>query len=516
MNAEEDFKQASGLSGDYELGTGSGTDDSAALQSVFDQVENQKASAVELPLNHYDYLLNQGLNLSIPGGGVSGRKLPSYGRGSGRKGNLVIGSGASYGIGVGLGIAPSDTVDNKADSWTFEKLGFLPQKGTPYKAKTGILFGRQTNGPDRFVHLDRISAKELFAAFTLEPARAGLSTNIANLVVTNSVLSGNRYAVYVPSGSPVYGLRFINVQAEHNNNGSGSDSFDGGAVHGDIQGAVTIKDCMLEGQPNAINLFPSRGRLVFEASSNYVEKNTVNNSQYVFRLQTNGHHLDSHAKIGPNFYSGNSFPSDYAIVSGKGSWTLEVVDDKPTTFEFWEGSLLRGSDIFPSNVEHFKIRGVGNAKKPEIYLKNGGFGDDPGDLWIRSEGASEEAPVDGLEGIVTDVPLNVGDLVSISVRVRCNFSSSSILKSQIRTTSGSFLESLGDTRVRDISKGDWVTINYIFVSKKKTSNFKFAYGRAGAGTSDIEIAGTATKNFGTYQNNGQTVVNVRPVRPIKE
>src|SRR3546814_185743 len=216
-----------------------------------------------------------------PGAMIRGDKGASYNRGLKKNGNLIIrDAAAAIRIG-GAGVAPGDAFNNIADMWVVKDLGFMPATGTAYKSKIGVLFSRHTNGPDRGIILDGVSGTGLRSVFELTPAPVGTMISLACLVIERSNLTGNRYGVYAPPGARVYCLRAVGNQAEQNNNGAGADGYDGGFLHGDIQGAVSIMDNMLEGQPDAVDLNSTGAAIRARFGYNYLESNHVNFSQFV-------------------------------------------------------------------------------------------------------------------------------------------------------------------------------------------------------------------------------------------
>lgn len=366
--------RAFGTSGDYSLGDSKGNDDSAALQAAATYCDNNLIPSMYLPTVRQNYLVDSPIVVTEPGLRIHGDKGPSYFRGSKKNGNLIIGE-ASHAIQIGAGVGPGDDWGtNIADMWSVENIGFYANANTAFKSKTGIYYDRQTNGPDRGFMLSGISGVGLHSVFRMAPKRDGVQIAMANLVVENSCLSNNRYGLF--SEAPIYGLRFVGNQAEQNNNGSGDDANDGGAIHGDFQGGITIMDNMLEGQPNAVNLDASSAAMRVDFQRNYIETNTVNNSEYVIRMKTSQVFLNNHANIGPNFFSGTSFPPGFATIEGKGNWTIVMKDNYPITFKHWAGAVLHGSKIFSQDVNYFRLQGIDvSTKQPEIYLDGGGFVD---------------------------------------------------------------------------------------------------------------------------------------------
>lgn len=271
-----------------------------------------------------DYLVKTPVTLEKAGGGLVGTKLPSYTRGQKKAGNFVIDAAADSAINLpydGLWTDAANQADPDyvfADSWTFKNIGFRQRTGAAYKSKVGIWYDMQNNGPHRHMLLDQVSGSGLRSVFEVAPKRTGVTTTLANLIVQNSVLSNNRYGIY--ASGPVYCVRFVGNQAEQNNNGSGADQFDGGAIHGNFAGAITITDNMLEGQPNAINIEPEAARVNALVARNYLETNNVNNSQYVGRFATNQGFLNNTLTWGPNFFSGTDFPADFLRIEGSGNW----------------------------------------------------------------------------------------------------------------------------------------------------------------------------------------------------
>ena len=362
-----------GLVGDYSLSAGGGTNNSPMLQALVDDMDSGLVPYIHLPARTENYRLDQPVVIQEPDFHIYTDRGPAYNRGNQKNGNIIVGVG-THALQVG-DVGPTDTVNTRSGMYSFEGLSFLPYNFAPQKSKTGVKLDRQTNGPDRGIIFDKISGRALESVIHVVPARPGVTTALANLVIKNSCLSNNRYGLL--SEAPVFGLHFVNNQAEHNNNGTGVDGYDGGAVHGDIGGGIVIEDNMLEGQPNAINLTPSVHSMRLSFKRNYVEKNEINNSQYVIRLKTEQIFHNNHATIGPNFFSG-VVPDDYCIIEGRGSWTLELHDRYAITFKGLLGAIHYGSRIFNQEIKHFRLNQLDPIKFPEIYLNEGGSIDTSG------------------------------------------------------------------------------------------------------------------------------------------
>lgn len=359
----------SGAKCDFDFDTGSGSDDSAALQTLFDYADANRLQSVDLPGFEKNYLLGStSLSVMQPGLLIRGDKGVSYNRGTMKNGNLVVGPAVDAALKIGGdGVGPEHSFENAADQWEVEHLGFTQAPGGEPKSKVGILFDRQTNGPDRGFILRGVSGQGLRALLEVAPKRDGVQTALANLVMLQCNASNNRWAI--KANAPVFCLSARENQVEQNNNGLGPDGYDGGFIHGDIQGSVTVADNMMEGQPNAIDLAPSIGSIEASITGNYIEKNDVNSSRFVFRMGTAHTFLNNSALVARNFASGDDFPRDYLVINRKGNWHLTMEDRRPVTFQKWAGSLLRGSRLFAPGVRHFRLRGIDSAaKSPEIYL----------------------------------------------------------------------------------------------------------------------------------------------------
>lgn len=159
------------------------------------------------------------------------------------------------------------------------------------------------------------------------------------------------------------------------------DQWEGGAFHGNIQGPITIIDNQIEGQPNPIDLQPIGGpvgvggsaNIAAHISQNYIETVNVNSSKFVARLGTTERFHVNSLDFGPNFYAGTSLPPDFLIINKRGNWRINMKDRNAITFERWNGSILRGSNIFGPSVDHFYVKGISTDPNaaPEIFLGEG-------------------------------------------------------------------------------------------------------------------------------------------------
>lgn len=494
------------------------TDDAAAIQAAFDDVDANRISGVYFPTGTENYLVQTPASLTQPGTLIFGSKGPTYNRGTGKNGNILVGASATHGLDLGNS---STSVSNPADMWSVSNIGFLQASGVAAKTKNGVAITRQQNGPDRGVIFSEISAVGMNAGIYVPPPRVGALIQVANIVVENSCLSNNKYGIL--SDGYAYGLRFVGNQAEQNNNGTAAGDVQGGAVHGDFQGGITINDNMLEGQPNAINILATRSSIIFESQRNYFETNTVNNSLFVYSLgTTSGTFLRNSAVIGPNFRSGVNFPSDYARITGFGSWTIQMNDPFPITFVDWGGALLKGSDIFPRGVDYYRLRKVNmSLKTPELFISNGLARYDATSAWTHvkyTSGTQMDTPLgvqyvrDGT--VATNIPLAItaGDLVVINVMALVKDKTATTFNGQILTQTGAFLTSLGPSQADEISAGEWCLISIPFIADASIPSFGFKYAVSG-GTVVSYLAGISAKNYGAYVNDGTVVAEIAPVAP---
>ncbi|MGV1682895.1 hypothetical protein [Sphingopyxis sp. NJF-3] len=183
--------------------------------------------------------------------------------------------------------------------------------------------------------------------------------------------------------------------------------YDGGAIHGNIQGPVSIMDTQLEGQPNPIDLQPVGGLLPVAGSAsikarvgfNYIESIGVNGSQFAGRFGTTDRTHNNTLDWGPNFYAGSSLPTDFLVFNKRGNWEVNLRDPNAITFNQWNGSILRGSRIFSGPIDHFYIKGISTEPNaaPEIFLGDGFNRHDAsgGNLTAAAVAAGGSAYVDG-------------------------------------------------------------------------------------------------------------------------
>lgn len=159
------------------------------------------------------------------------------------------------------------------------------------------------------------------------------------------------------------------------------DQWEGGAIHGNIQGPISIVDNQIEGQPNPIDLQPIGGPLGVGGSANiaarvtqnYIETVNVNSSEFVGRFGTTERFHVNTLDWGPNFYAGAALPPDFIVINKRGNWQLTNKDRNAVTFDRWNGSTLRGSNIFGPQVDHFFVKGFSSDPNsaPEVFLGEG-------------------------------------------------------------------------------------------------------------------------------------------------
>lgn len=499
--------------------TGDGvTDDSATIQASFNYADANLIPSVYFPTNTENYLVNSDVYFTQPGVKVFGTKGPSYNRGNGKKGNILVGSGATVGLDLGN---DSTSTTNPADMWSVSNIGFLQASGVSAKTKRGIAITRQNNGPDRGAILTEISAIGMEAGVYIPPPASGITIQLANLIIENSCLSNNKYGVW--SEGYVYGLRFVGNQAEQNNNGSAAGTLQGGAIKGNFAGGITINDNMLEGQPNAVDILSTGGAINFQSQRNYFETNNTNNSLFVYSLGTTaGTFLKNSATIGPNFRSGVNFPSDYVRVTGKGSWVIQMNDPYPVTFYNWAGAVLGNSNIFPNGVNNYRIRQIDmTTKAPEIYVNNGLAAYDVTSAWTHvtyGAGTQMDTPL-GVQYVqdattATSIPiaLTSGNFVVINLMVLVTDKTATTFNGQILTHTGAFLSSLGPSYSDEISEGKWCLISIPFIAAASIPSFQFKFTVSG-GSVVAYLAGISAKNYGAYVNDGTAVQSVVPVAP---
>lgn len=500
--------------------TGDGvTDDSTAIQAAFDHVDANAIPSVYLPTVTENYLVQTPVYLEQPGVLVQGSKGPSYNRGGGKKGNILVGASATHGLDLGNA---STSTTNPADMWAVSNLGFLQASGVTAKTKRGISVVRQNNGPDRGVIFSQISGVGMEAVVYVPPVVPGVTISLANMVIENSCLSNNKYGVW--SAGRTYGLRFVGNQAEQNTNGLAPGTDQGSAVFGDFAGGITINDNMLEGQPNPINIQATFGAVQFESQRNYFERNDSNNSLFVYSVGTlAGVNTRNSAVIGPNYLATSAaYPSDFARITGEGSWLIQMNDPHPVTFCNWSGAVLSGSNIFPNDVGHYRLRQVNMAfKSPEIFVADGLARYDTASAWTHVKyvaGTQMDTPL-GVQYVqdattATDIPvaLNAGDLVVINLMILAKDKTATTFNGQILSNTGVFLASTGPAYSDEISAGKWCLISMPFIAPSTVPSFKFKYNVAG-GTVVAYLAGISAKNYGAYTNDGTAVQEVAPVAP---
>ena len=245
------------------------TSDSSGLQEYADRLQLARNTTTFIPMRDKNYLITEPLVYQEPCM-IYGDKAATYDRGQGTDGWLLTDGSSDHVINLGNYRENSTTTDieaslsqNPADQFTIKNIG-IKYTGTPPLLTSGIRHTAATDGPDRGLVIREFSGLGLDNAIHISDQ--GKSTQLANLVVENSVIHGCRYAIKADGN--VLGARIVGNQLEQNSEG---------AIHGTFNGSVTIEDNMLEGQPNTINITipPITGnRPKVSISRNYFESNT--------------------------------------------------------------------------------------------------------------------------------------------------------------------------------------------------------------------------------------------------
>lgn len=493
------------------------TDDTQALQDYADDCNDNQYSSMYIPTQKEDYYITSPVVVTEPGIRVYGEKAATYNRGNGKKGNIIIGGDATHGLDLGGG-RTSQTATNTADTFTVENIGLSAVSKDYTRQKNGIVISSQTNGPDRGIWLNQISANLLGAGVYIPPANEGVSIQAACLNIERCVLSSNNVAVL--NDGKVYCFRFVGNQCEQNIEH---------AIKGSFCGAIVISDNMLEGQKNAICITGASGDIKLVSERNYFEANHINGSEYVYMLGNNAYYSKNSATIRNNFTSGAENPPDVIRLTGKGNWKMILGDGHPVTLYECAASITHGSEIFSDKADYYSIRSLGTRCSTTIYVNNGVNLLDVNNThdivsFTAENGTQKMTPfgrkyvANGL-GSPIDIPTSAAkdDLIVMNVLLRSKKNSWKAQAGKtitIYNSAGNYVTNGIPCGIMDNSFGEWSLVSIPFVNPGNLSNgFRVSFGTQDE-DEELDIAGIAVKNYGYFADDGTTKVDVRPVCPV--
>lgn len=467
--------------------------------------DNEQLSYMYIPMRNEGYPINETVGFKIPTM-IFGNKGASYNRGSGKKGNILIGENAEYAFDLGLNATSAQRNNNPADNWTIKNIGFLPAEGIASRTKSAMKVTVNTNGPDRGLVLREISASRLKHVVDIQnPER---ETVIANLIVENSCLSNNELPLKATGN--VLGARIVGNQIEQNAVG---------ALHGTFNSAVYLADNMLEGQPNPIKIEipPTTGnRTSLVVQRNYFEQNT---GDYI---------ADYRTSAGPGFidfaynWTLHLKGKDYIRVSS-GSPIIFNKDPQPVTFI--GGGASYGSDFLSyAGINYYKQRSIPTGGLTALVAIKDHF-----ELMYRETNATQasnissalneyNSPYGKVKGIIggwVDIPVSVvaGEILNICLFASIPSSvSSGIFTMQIYDASTTSL--LGEVGALSYdSNGKWTLFSCCLKSKAASvGKIRLRFYASPALSEPVVIAGCCAKSVGTYANDAD-VVKVTPEMP---
>lgn len=333
--------------------------DSSALQVVATKADIELKNHMEFSTLNNNYLLDEAVVIQEPMM-LLGDAAPTYNRGDGKKGKIVIGT-TDHAFDLGnyrtRGTAPfvfdveNKRTKNPADQWTIKNLAFIQKTGQPSKSKTALLHTSRTNGPDRGVALKEVSGSGLKHLFKC--VNSDSETQIATFSADNVCASENELP-FKFDGATNGGV-VTSCQVEQNTVG---------AFHGYMNGAWFFKGNMLEGQPNAIKVEvpPVTGnRTMLVAHGNYFE---ANSGDYVAEIKNSA---SGGAVDFAYNWSLNMTAKDYILVNESAPIQVYNKDARPVTFK-GQNVAEYGSDFLSYRVKHWIQRDFNATSKMGAFV----------------------------------------------------------------------------------------------------------------------------------------------------
>lgn len=477
------------------------TDDTVELQKVFRDADDNRRPYVFIPFHNNNYLINAPLVMQEPGA-IHGDKGATYNGGIGKDGWILIGSGAEYAFNLGnerVYSATTQSVDTKqtrnwADNWEIKGIGIKGANGIAARTKTGIKHTARTNGPDRGMTIHGLSAYDLKHAVHI--TNQNLGTQLANLVIEGSCLSKCDIPVFAEGN--ILGFRFVGNQCEQNYSG---------AIHGTFNGGITIEDNMLEGQVNAINIYPTSfgNRPKIAIKRNYFE---ANSGDYVIKVKsTSG---DSELDVGNNYYY-NKLAADYILIDG-GVWLVRNTDPWPITLN--NATIKVGSDIFNGGVNFYKQRNISqNGDGGQVYTRDF-LTMLPSSQDISAIFSAGYPSIDTPFGLIRYAEANnqyltintsvaAGDVFALNVLVSCD---ADFLDGTFQVFNPDYSAVVGQATAGDYfaqsAKGGMVLLTMTFKAAVPAANLRFRINSPTKTTGSRKIYGVSARNYGAYVTGG--------------
>lgn len=484
------------------------SNDTAEIQKAFRYIDNNKKSYIFLPFFSNNYFIDAPIVLQEPAG-IIGDKSPTYNRGGGKDGWVLVGLNATHAFDLGnyRTYDPSVTdVDlkksqNPSDTWLVRGIGIKNHpSATLARIKDGILFTSKTDGPDRSITVQEFSAYRLNRAIYVPQTTASVSS--ASFNVSNSNLSENNYGIYHEARS--YSTLIEKNQIEQNLIGG---------IYGCFDGTTVIRDNMLEGQPNAITLanhpvYKSQSQTLIQG--NYFE---LNSGDYVIKMEgVNGSRLTLR-----NNWMLNNNAAEYCLIGAGTTTVLENYESQLATIEN-NVSLTLGTKL--TALPSYSI----NYKKTASSSVYASIRHEPKDLAYTNDPAYKPilpiitrsiAKFQNQLCYVTDTnatlysptAVTIGDMLEISVLLYCDTAPPAGLSVYL-TNNSQVIASFSPGLIG----GKWVVTTFV-IEALSTQPQIFAYADIAAATGGVGIkfAAASIKNHGQVALNSK--INVKPCIP---
>lgn len=505
------------------------TDASPAIQHMIDMCETYGFGSCHIPGWTGNYRIDTPIVLSLGDLRVYGDKGAQFTHPFSdgtprlmRQGNLVAPAGATHIFDLGgykthpdgrdASPYPPNPARNLAATYTLENLSM---RGATYGQADAIRLTGMQNGPDRPYYLRGLSGYNFRYGVYVPPApTSGVSTMGANLTLEGCTFNFGLKAVNVEG--PIYGAYFANCNFEANAQG---------AVHGNLNGPVTLLNNMLENIPNPINLEPM-ARLSLLSRGNYFEYHPT--SDYLYRIRGADTYLDYVVDVEGDFHSGTQWPTYRVVLEHAGRFLVKspyrtliksVGADKALTIK--KGSTLitqRGNlelDLLAGTIVAHVDGGFGRADIDNEWRH--AYPHDPTKYSLADTPLGRMHVVDLADGIRIDAgEIIQNKLICTTLMVRCDPAmpvSTPARLLQARTPGGAYVKGPGnivDYIAADISQGEWVNCAIIWRPINNVQTFELFVAETLRG--QIQCAGATTRVFGAYVGDGSD--GVKAVAPV--
>lgn len=475
----------------------------AGVVAAILDANQRKLRSVYIPTGEANIDVNTSIVVDTPGVRLYGNGGPTYNRAPGKNGWLQATNAAMNYI---LDLGAASVVGVVAENWQVENLAFKQDGIITARSVDGVAFTSRTNGPQRGALIRSSAFINLRNGVVIK--NDDVSTNLATLHITDSVFTGCLHCVNAEGR--VIGLNFENNQAEQN-----ADS----AIIGNFDGPINIKNNMLEGQDNTINI--SRGVItgsnpLADISYNYFE---ANGGAYVIRWKSTGRQT---LNIGPN-YALAITATDYAVLKDTTNSIFITNNDRfPLTFDNCSFVLDYGSYIFKKNIKSYKVRQINNAQPAIIPLNeyinltdnNASF-----THVVAGAGTVVSTPLGSRTCVVGNSFLNIplavaeGDLVLLNLWGRWDeiVAGSQVMQVYNQDTTVVVREWDAAGLARAVH-GKWSLVSIAFVAGVAATSLRVR-SFVGSGTYDTALAALTAKNYGAYVNDGSASAELFPTFP---